>query len=90
MKFKRIVLSILLASVVIVTGLGIAQKTYSAHQFDDTHPPSANESYPSPDDTPLFQQVGDTFGIVLGAIAIVLTIGLGVGFNYRSQGKGQK
>ncbi len=86
MKFKHIVLFILLISVVIISGVGLAQKAYSARRGDDPYPPLASDTYPPHADIPLGQQVGGTSGIILGAIAIVLIIGAGVGFNSWARG----
>ena len=88
MKFKRIVLLALLVSVIIAVGFGIAQKTRSAYHGDGPYP-ATQGNYPSPAGVPLPEQVGNTSGIILGAIAIVVIIGAGVGYNYRVRGSEQ-
>jgi len=82
MNFKRIVLLTFIVCIIIAIGFGIAQKTRSARLGDDPYPPT-QEDYPSPDNNSLKQQVGNTNSIILGAIAIVIVIGAGVGYNYR-------
>jgi len=82
MNFKRIVLLTFIVCAIIPIGFGLVQKTRSARLGDDPYP-STQEDYPSPDNDSLKQQVGNTFSIILGAIAIVIIIGAGVGYNCR-------
>lgn len=86
MEVRDILILTVVVLIFLVVGIGIAINAYTARQeiaSTEITPTPKKQALPEP-------QIGDTLGMMLGALGVVLIIISGVGLNFIFRDKGEE